>query len=420
MARRARHRRDPRGAGRGWRDPRSADRAGGRDSRGQRACRAAANVGVNGRNAVAVTQGGGEFLLPAGASGATEGAGSDDRSHAGGDPGPSRGSGPWPSSATSRRRPSPRARGRRELRVSRSPSRRMGSRLGRFDRRSANRRRQLCRRGAAHFLTPAMTLIDVDGFFRRTSWRSPARPKRPKPSAGSTSAGRSGSTCRPWEARPRARPRRARSTRSCPSRSSGPRSMASASSRSSGRARRPSLLELAQDRAGVRGPRPAAPRRVRKTGCQAARCASRRGRRDRGEAATGSKPWRAKSAARSACAPIPPSHVGRVCRASLKPRAARSAASRRSRAGAVLQPRLQEPRPVEMARRRLSHPRAAAPIREGGQRRGRRLGTPSLRGPPVRLRLPQVAQLVEHVTENHGVGGSIPSLGTIATLATCR
>ena len=24
----------------------------------------------------------------------------------------------------------------------------------------------------------------------------------------------------------------------------------------------------------------------------------------------------------------------------------------------------------------------------------------------------QVAQLVEHVTENHGVGGSIPSLGT--------
>ena len=25
----------------------------------------------------------------------------------------------------------------------------------------------------------------------------------------------------------------------------------------------------------------------------------------------------------------------------------------------------------------------------------------------------EVAQLVEHVTENHGVGGSIPSLGTI-------
>jgi hypothetical protein len=27
----------------------------------------------------------------------------------------------------------------------------------------------------------------------------------------------------------------------------------------------------------------------------------------------------------------------------------------------------------------------------------------------------QVAQLVEHVTENHGVGGSIPPLGTIFT-----
>jgi hypothetical protein len=35
--------------------------------------------------------------------------------------------------------------------------------------------------------------------------------------------------------------------------------------------------------------------------------------------------------------------------------------------------------------------------------------------PPLRLDAPaaQVAQLVEHVTENHGVGGSIPPLGTI-------
>ena len=32
--------------------------------------------------------------------------------------------------------------------------------------------------------------------------------------------------------------------------------------------------------------------------------------------------------------------------------------------------------------------------------------------PPRRLNA-QVAQLVEHVTENHGVGGSIPPLGTI-------
>gem|GEM_PF-3931511 len=28
----------------------------------------------------------------------------------------------------------------------------------------------------------------------------------------------------------------------------------------------------------------------------------------------------------------------------------------------------------------------------------------------------QVAQLVEHVTENHGVGGSIPPLGTISPI----
>ena len=36
----------------------------------------------------------------------------------------------------------------------------------------------------------------------------------------------------------------------------------------------------------------------------------------------------------------------------------------------------------------------------------------ALRGRCV-LAIAQVAQLVEHVTENHGVGGSIPPLGTI-------
>ena len=66
-----------------------------------------------------------------------------------------------------------------------------------------------------------------------------------------------------------------------------------------------------------------------------------------------------------------------------------------------------------MARRRLSHCRPAGRSRKGGQRRERRLGSALAR----RARLPdasaQVAQLVEHVTENHGVGGSIPPLGTI-------
>lgn len=32
----------------------------------------------------------------------------------------------------------------------------------------------------------------------------------------------------------------------------------------------------------------------------------------------------------------------------------------------------------------------------------------------------RVAQLVEHMTENHGVGGSIPSPGTISLIATVR
>jgi hypothetical protein len=43
---------------------------------------------------------------------------------------------------------------------------------------------------------------------------------------------------------------------------------------------------------------------------------------------------------------------------------------------------------------------------------------PSLYNPPFAcggsaVRGAQVAQLVEHVTENHGVGGSIPPLGTM-------
>src|SRR5947209_7069615 len=80
---------------------------------------------------------------------------------------------------------------------------------------------------------------------------------------------------------------------------------------------------------------------------------------------------------------------------------------------ALLQPRLQGPRPLEMARRRLSYCGAARRSRNGGQRRERRLVGPFAAEAPPRKRA-QVAQLVEHVTENHGVGGSIPPLGTIA------
>jgi hypothetical protein len=50
-------------------------------------------------------------------------------------------------------------------------------------------------------------------------------------------------------------------------------------------------------------------------------------------------------------------------------------------------------------------------------RRHRRwtIGAPLLYNPRASLNFggAQVAQLVEHVTENHGVGGSIPPLGTI-------
>src|SRR5262249_45442207 len=41
---------------------------------------------------------------------------------------------------------------------------------------------------------------------------------------------------------------------------------------------------------------------------------------------------------------------------------------------------------------------------------------PALLRPPSRGRGAQVAQLVEHCTENAGVGGSIPPLGTSSTL----
>lgn len=43
-----------------------------------------------------------------------------------------------------------------------------------------------------------------------------------------------------------------------------------------------------------------------------------------------------------------------------------------------------------------------------------------VRGGQSLLSYAQVAQLVEHVTENHGVGGSIPSLGTSLSKAPCE
>src|SRR5581483_8420299 len=46
--------------------------------------------------------------------------------------------------------------------------------------------------------------------------------------------------------------------------------------------------------------------------------------------------------------------------------------------------------------------------------------TPASRTPRSGPAAAQVAQLVEHVTENHGVGGSIPPLGTSICVPTSR
>src|SRR4051812_9239758 len=68
-----------------------------------------------------------------------------------------------------------------------------------------------------------------------------------------------------------------------------------------------------------------------------------------------------------------------------------------------------------MARRRLSYRRPSGRSRKGGQRWRRRLGSALAPPGPPGAANAQVAQLVEHVTENHGVGGSIPPLGTSPT-----
>src|SRR5688572_19145599 len=77
-------------------------------------------------------------------------------------------------------------------------------------------------------------------------------------------------------------------------------------------------------------------------------------------------------------------------------------------------------------RRRAHGPKTAKPEASAGpdpsperraaggvlDRRKSSLYNPALANPLSRRDGAQVAQLVEHVTENHGVGGSIPPLGT--------
>ena len=185
---------------------------------------------------------------------------------------------------------------------------------------------------------------------------------------------------------------------------------------------RASLVELAQDRAPFEARALLRRAAFETAGPKTPRRSPGGYRRHCGPLRLDRSACRGRSAARSACGRTP----SFPCRAGMpkQPDKTKSCplCGKPERAGtrALLQPRMQGPRPAEMARRRLSHPRAAGRSRKGGQRRlatvrepARCAGDPLFHANAPKL-WAQVAQLVEHVTENHGVGGSIPSLGTIA------
>ena len=263
-----------------------------------------ANVGVNGRNAVAAAQGG-RISAAGRRSGGDPGPGFDDRSHAGRHPGPrtveaAAGEGQRQAAGDIAA-----ARGQAGRQAGSVPRPSDGlARLGRCDRRSANRRRQLCRRRAADFLHPR---DDADRCRRLASAGR----------AGGRRRGRSGQGDSPPRHRrvDRDRPAdRAKQGRS-PVRGGAidavlPQPFERTAVNGFGFVQivRPRARRLiARAGAGPRRrsrPAPSCAARRSKTGRQAARCAPRSGRRDRGRSRTGSKPWRVKPAARSACAPI--------------------------------------------------------------------------------------------------------------------
>ena len=159
-----------------------------------------------------------------------------------------------------------------------------------------------------------MTLIDVDGYLAPDELAVRGAAKRRAPSAGSTSAARSGSTCR----RPAARRRGRQAAEAIDAHLPQPFERTAVNGFGFVQIVRPRTARLA-DRAcpgsrRVRSPRAAAPRGVRTARAETARRASCGDRRDRAIPA-GSTRSRGRSAARSslradACA----SHVGRVCR----------------------------------------------------------------------------------------------------------
>ena len=304
----------------------------------------------------------------------------------------------------------------------RSPAVGWAARLGRFDRRSANRHRRALPAASCGFPDPG---DDADRCRRLSSAGR----------AGGRRRGRGGQGDPPPRHRrvDRDRPAdRAKQGRS-PGRGGGdrrgpaPAVRADRGQRLRLRPDRPAARSSLIARAGagprrVRGPRPAAPRGVREAAAPSGSSRiprwSPRSKRSR----TGSKRWRAKSAARSACAPIPLS----PCRAGMpsKPKAKNCPIC-----GKPEQPE-QAPfcsrgcKDRDLLKWLGEGYRIPGPPADPGRvdsERGRRLGSAlASSGPAGPAAIAQVAQLVEHVTENHGVGGSIPSLGTIATLATCR
>ncbi len=262
-------------------------------------------------------------------------------------------------------------------------------------------------------LTPAMTLIDVDG---QLAARRAGRRRR-------TGSGTSDPAAWRWRLdRHRSSNRRGQGAapscggrgrrRCCRNRSSGPRSTASASSRSCGRGPMPrcsswrpigphSKRAPCSAAPPVKSARSGSPHirpliAVLDANPRLARAAVAAGRRHRDLA---------QRRRRSPCRPDMP-NAPKPCPLCGKPPVSRTCP--------LLQPRLQGSRPAELARRGLPDSRSGGAGPKGWTARIATARDAIASPAPTGAELwAQVAQLVEHATENRSVGGSIPPLGTI-------